>query len=172
LTQELVVIDTSASLQELNYTDNVADFPGISWTDGTGGLGVYYVPPSYPMRIVSTKYWIESNTSGAHFIAKIFDDDGPNGMPGTLLDSVMYSGTVLVGGWNVVPTNNNIVIYSGGVYVLWEMYGVGITLARDITPPISYRTFEYVSGIWAEYRINQAEDFLISMSLQKLWSKM
>jgi hypothetical protein len=74
---------------------------------------------------------------------------------------------VLVGGWNVVPTSNNIVIYSGGVYVLWEMYGVGITLARDITPPISYRTFEYVSGIWSEYRINQAEDFLIAMTLQK-----
>ena len=165
--QELVMVDTSAFIQNLNYSDNIPDAPGISWTDGMGGLGVYFVPPSYPMTVNSTKFFIESNPNGANFIAKIFDDDGPNGMPGTLLDSVMYNGTIFVGGYNTVNTSNYINIYSGGVYVLWEMYGIGITLARDITPPISYRTFEYVSGMWAPYRINQSEDFLIGITLQK-----
>jgi len=164
--QELVVVDTSAITMELNYTDNVADFPGISWSDGMGGLGMYFVPPTYPASITSTKYFIESNPSGAKFIAKIFDDNGPNGMPGTLLDSVMVN-SVFVGGYNTVPTSNNIVVYSGGVYVLWEMYGIGITLGRDITPPISYRSFEYVSNIWASYRQGQAEDFLIGLTIQK-----
>lgn len=165
--QELVVIDTSLTSFELNYSDNVPDAGGISWTDGMGGLGVYFVPPVYPVKVTSTKYYIESNPSGAYFIAKIYDDDGPDETPGTLLDSVMFTGAIFVGGYNTVPTNNNIVITNGGVYVLWEMYGIGITLSIDLTLPISLRTFEYISGIWSEYRDSQEQDFLIGVNVQR-----
>jgi len=164
--QELVAIDTTFSTMYLNYSDHSPNFPGISWVDGTGGLGVYFVPPRYPVKITGTRFYIEDNPSGARFISKIRDDNGPNGAPGTLLDSVFVN-NVFVGGYNNVTPNNHIVIYSGGVYVGWEMFGTGITLAKDLNPPISYRTFEFINNIWSEYRTSQSEDFLIGLTVQK-----
>jgi len=164
--QELVAIDTSSSVMMLNFSDNIPDWPGISWVDGTGGLGVYFIPPTYPVKINATRFYIEDNPNNAKFIAKILDDDGPNGTPGTLLDSVFVS-NVFVGGYNNVQPSKNIVIYNGGVYVGWEMYGTGITLAKDINPPISYRTYEFINNIWSEYRTSQSEDFLIGLTIQK-----
>jgi hypothetical protein len=166
--QEIVVIDTSLTNFEMNFSDNVPDAPGLGWIGGEGGIGVYFIPPVYPVKVISTKYWIESNLSNAAFIAKIYDDDGPNGTAGTLLDSVMYTGTIFVGGYNTVPTSHDVIITNGGVYVLWEMFGVDITIARDVTPPISLRTFEYLSGIWADYRDSQIEDFLIGMNVERV----
>lgn len=165
--QELVTIDTSVNTMLLNYSDNVPDAPGISWVDGTGGLGVYFVPPYYPCIITATRFYIESNASGATFIGKIYDDDGENNEAGTLRDSVMFTAPIFVGGYNTITPLHPVVIYSGGVYVAWEMYGLDITLAKDITPPISRRTFECVGGAWSEYRANQAEDFLISCTINK-----
>lgn len=167
--QEIVAIDTSLSTMLLNYSDNIPDSPGIAWMDGTGGIGVYFVPPYYPCIVTATRFYIESNTSGATFIGKIYDDNGYNGGPGTLLDSVLFTSTIFVGGYNTIVPNNSVVIYSGGIYVGWEMYGLNITLAKDITPPISRRTFEYVGATWSEYRANQAEDFLITCTIQKHW---
>ncbi len=164
--QELVIVDTTTSSMLLNYSDNSANYPGISWVDGTGGLGMYFVPPRYPVKIVSTRFFVEDNPNNSRFIAKILDDDGPNGSPGTLLDSVFVN-NVFVGGYNDVLTNNHIVIYSGGVYVGWEMYGTEITLAKDTDPPISYQSYEFINNIWSEYRTSQSEDFLIGMTVQK-----
>jgi hypothetical protein len=165
--QEVVAIDTSLYTLLLNYSDNVPDYPGLSWVDGTGGIGVYFVPPYYPCLITATNFFIESNASGATFIGKIYDDDGYNHGPGTLLDSVMYTNPVFVGGYNTIIPINDVVVYDSGVYIAWEMYGLNITLARDLTPPISRRTFEYVGGAWSEYRDNQSEDFLITCMIQK-----
>ena len=163
--QEVVVVDTSLASYELNYTDNIAD-DGLSWQDGTGGIAVYYVPPQYPVKVTSTKFYISSNINNAKFIAKIYDDDGDNGDPGTLLDSVLVQ-TIFVGGWNTVPTNNYVVIPSGGVYILWEMWGANITLGSDLTPPFSLRTYEYVADAWSAYRSNQEQDFLITTTVMK-----
>jgi hypothetical protein len=167
ITQELVAIDTSQLYMQLKYCDNSPDAPGISWVDGTGGLGMYFVPPYYPCKVTQTQYFIESNPNGASFSAVIYDDDGPNHEPGTLLDSLLYPGTVFVGGYNDVTPVHDIVIYSGGIYVGWEMYGTDITLSQDITPPISFRSFEYVGGIWSEYRQNQSVDFMITCTIKK-----
>ncbi len=164
--QELVVVDTTTNTMNLNFTDNSANYPGISWIDGTGGLGMYFVPPRYPVKIVSTQFYIESNPSGAKFIAKILDDNGPNGSPGTMLDSVFVN-NVFVGGYNNVAPSKNIVIYSGGVYVGWEMFGKEIALGKDTDPPISYQSYEFINNIWCEYRTSQSEDFLIGLTVQK-----
>lgn len=165
VTQEIVVVDTSLFSYELNFSDNVLD-GGLAWTDGTGGIGVYFAPPEYPVKVLSTKFFIQSNLNNSKFIAKIYDDDGQDGTPGTLLDSVMVM-TVGTGIYNTVPTNNYVVIPNGGIYVLWEMYGTEIYLAKDTTRPISLRTYEYVAQVWSEYRSSQAEDFLIGVNVQR-----
>ncbi|NTW32705.1 MAG: T9SS type A sorting domain-containing protein [Bacteroidetes bacterium] len=165
IVQEIVAIDTSMSSYELNFSDNISE-DGLSWQDGAGGIAVYYAPPEYPVKVTSTKFYISSNMNNVKFIAKIFDDDGENGDPGTLLDSVMVQPD-MIGGYTTVPTNNYVIIPSGGVYVLWEMAGLSITLGSDLTPPFSLRTYEYVADAWTAYRNNQKQDFLIGLVVEK-----
>ncbi|MFC2111048.1 choice-of-anchor Q domain-containing protein [Bacteroidota bacterium] len=59
-------------------------------------------------------------------------------------------------------------INSGGVYLLWLMDANGINLARDITQPISMRTYEVLNGGWSEYRDLQTEDFLMGLDIEKI----
>ncbi|OFY32213.1 MAG: hypothetical protein A2275_08190 [Bacteroidetes bacterium RIFOXYA12_FULL_35_11] len=167
LVQELVAIDTSSNIMTLNFTDNFTS-QSISWASGTGGLGVYYIPPVYPVKIINTRYFIKENPYGASFAAKIYDDDGADGAPGTLLDSILVSGSdILIGSYSTINPTHDIIINSGGVYVAWEMNGQGIALAVDETPPFSYRTFEFGSNIWSEYRDNEIHDFMITLNIQK-----
>jgi hypothetical protein len=166
--QELVVIDTTAPSMNLSYANGMPSGLGISWSGGTGGIGVYFEPPVYPARITDTRFIISSNPNNASFDAKIYDDDGDNGGPGTLLDSVtVTSSTIILGNETTVSTASNVVVYDGGVYVLWDMNGENVTLANDINPPFSFHTYEVLGGTWAEYRSNESSDFFISLDIEK-----
>ena len=62
--------------------------------------------------------------TGSSFTAKIYDDDGPNGEPGTLIDSIFVDSFSVIAGWNNIPLSNPHIINDGGVYVLWYMEGL------------------------------------------------
>jgi PKD repeat protein len=167
LEQEIVSIDTSSNFMVLDYSDGLPDGTGLGWQGGNGGVGVYLEPPVYPVRIVSSRYYITANSTTAPvgFFAMIYDDNGPNGGAGALLDSVYVPpANIMTGTYTTVsPANNNLIITSGGVYLRWHMGGADINIGRDITPPISRRTFEILDNSWSDYRDKVAEDFLISM---------
>ncbi len=165
--RELVVIDTSLSTYMLQFCDNVPDLAGISWVDGTGGVGMYFEPPTYPVSINQVHFYLTSNINNVGCFIKIYDDDGPNGTPGTMLDSVPVPAPVPSGAWTTVNYNNPVVINSGGFYVGWLMDGLNITMGVDRTPPISHRSFEIVGGAWAEYRDALSQDFMIRCQVQK-----
>lgn len=174
LDQEVNVIDTNSNLMTLDYSDGTADGGGLGWNGGNGGIGIYIEPPMHPVRIVSSRFHISANaTPPVGFYAKIYDDNGPNGGPGTLLDSVFRpAATVSVGSYNVVPTDtNDLLLLDGGVYLLWQMDGANINLARDLTPPISRRTFEVLYNAWAPYRDMLTEDFLLGIDVVKVIPK-
>ncbi|MBC8266215.1 MAG: T9SS type A sorting domain-containing protein [Flavobacteriales bacterium] len=168
LEQEIVVVDTTQSTINLTY----AHTPGggsINWSGGNGGIAVYFEPPFYPALIKSTNFFIESNAGASGFCAKIYDDDGPNGSAGTLIDSVCYNSfQISAPANNLVPTASPDTIFSGGVYVLWYMSGPNIALGKDVTPPISGQTYEVLSNFWATYRDVENEDFFISVDIEKL----
>ena len=167
ITQEIIVVDTSQTQMSLNFA-RIPSGSGQSWQGGEGGLGVYFVPPVYPVKIVSTNYIINYNSNDASFYAKIYDDKGPNNTPGKLLDSVLVTYTQIdINHKTVVPVSKDIVIYSGGVYVSWVMKGENIQLATDRTPPFSNLTFENLSGTWALYRESERLDFFIGLDLEK-----
>ncbi|HET6991774.1 MAG TPA: hypothetical protein VFJ43_10640, partial [Bacteroidia bacterium] len=152
--QEIVVKDTTASSIRLSYTVDQTDPVGssISWAGGQGGVGVYIKPPTYPARILNTNFILTSApASGPAFWAKIYDDDGPNGSPGTLLDSVQVDGSqVTTFSLTVVPVAGNIVIQSGGFYVNWDMANnTSVSIAEDLTPPFSRQTYETFQNIWS-----------------------
>jgi len=171
IVQEIVVIDTTQQTMRLCYTNDHANtvMSSISWNGGQGGIGVYIAPPSYPARIVSTNFILASApASGIAFYAKVFDDDGPNGTAGTLLDSVAVLGNQIVT-YSVitVPLNSPVTINSGGVYVEWEMATTTVAIAQDLTPPFSRQTYEVFSVFWSTYRDYQNCDFFIGADYQK-----
>ena len=165
LDQEIIALDTSA-LMKLNYSDGTSSGT-INWTGGNGGGAIYVEPPVYPVRIVSSEFYITANTGNVGFHAVIYDDDGPNGGPGTVLDSVFEPATsVNTGSYNTVPaSNSNILINDGGVYLYWKMGGANISLGTDNTPPFSRRTYEILFGSWAPYRNINTIDFLMGLNV-------
>ncbi len=165
--QELVVIDTSMNQYDLRFCDNTPDPSGISWVGGDGGVGMYFIPPTYPVKITSSNFYIESNLSNVGSYIKIFDDDGPDGSPGTLLDSTYVAPPIASGAWSTVTYTNPVIINEGGFYLGWEMGGTNITIGVDRTIPISHRSFEIISGVWSEYRDSRTQDFMLYCTVQK-----
>ncbi len=168
ISQEIVVLDTSQNNINLCYANNLASttLPGINWAGGNGGIAVYFEPSFYPAKLVSSNFGID--LTGSSFAAMIYDDNGPNGSPGTLIDSVFVDSNSVLIGWNNIPLILPHIINDGGVYVLWYMYGNNISLARENVSPISRQAYEVLSGFWSSYRDYQTEDFFISIDIEKI----
>jgi hypothetical protein len=165
LRTKIIAVDTTALSIDLDYSDGTPDGAGLSWSGGSGGIGYYITPPFYPCKIDAYRMYITADATMSGCILKIFDDNGPNNGPGTILDSTFAtSGTFALNSYSNVLLSNPVTISSGGFYVLWEMPGgSSITLARDLTLPISYRAFEVLGGSWAGYRARSTEDFLLGV---------
>lgn len=166
--QKIISVDVGLPQYELNYSDGSPEGVGISWGGGQGGVAVYIEPPVYPVKIENSKFHISANAATpVGFSAMIFDDNGPNGTAGTLLDSVFVqpSSITLNQYTAVTPANSNLVINSGGVYVVWYMGGADIAISRDLSSVASQRTFEILGNTWGGYRDKQNEDFLMGITV-------
>lgn len=162
---EVNAVDSTGNQMALEYTDGTADGGGLGWNGGNGGIGVYIEPPFYPAKVKDMRYYLTSLGSPAQgFHAILYDDDGANGGPGTTLDSVWVGpGSLNANNYKYVNTTKEVIIDSGGVYLLWLMGGNGINLGRDLTPPFSRRTYEILGGSWSGYRDRLTEDFLMGI---------
>jgi hypothetical protein len=168
IVQEVVVVDTTTQNIRLCYTAGHSNpvLGTINWAGGQGGVGVYFEPPTYPAQLVNTTFiCTNSPASGIAFFAKIYDDNGPGGSPGTLLDSVaVFGNSIVLNSILTIPcANQNIVINSGGVYVNWDMGNVNVSIAEDLTPPFSRRSYETFQNIWSTFRDYQNSDFFIGL---------
>lgn len=163
--QELVVVDTTQTTLQLTYAGSTDDGTGLGWNGGDGGVGVFFAPPYYPAYAGATRVRIASNTGPSGFSMMVYDDDGPNGSAGTLLDSVAVTPQQAVAGNLTIPLTAPLTIASGGVYVLWYMGGANINIAQDIVAPFSLNTYEVLGGTWAEYRDRENVDFHIGLDL-------
>lgn len=170
LAGKIIAVDSSAAAVYFDYSDGTPDGAGLSWSGGSGGIGYYIEPAFYPTRITAYRMHITADATGQGCFLKIYDDNGPNGGPGTQLDSTFAApGSFSLGGYSLVPLSSAITIPSGGFYILWEMpAGSSITMARDLTSPISYRSFEVLGGSWAGYRSRFTEDFLFGVEANQL----
>ncbi len=167
-TQEIVVVDTTAANQLLNYHGTADNGVGISWNGGNGGVGVYIKPPYYPAFATAYTIRIVSNTGASAYALKIYDDNGPNGGPGTRLDSVYVGAAQATAGDQVINLSSPLLITSGGVYVQWYMLGANVVIAVDANPPFSLNTYEVIDGVWAEYRDREAQDFFLGLRLSQV----
>jgi hypothetical protein len=163
---ELEVIDTTLASIELQYEYSNTNASTVSWTGGDGGVAVYMKPSFTPYIITDVKEFVTSDANSVGYHMMVYDDDGLNGAPGTLLDSVYVPpATFTLGAWTTTPLNTPIMKTSGGFYVLWYMGGDGVSLGTQNLPPISNRTYEVLvnssASSFAVYRERQTEEVML-----------
>ncbi len=133
---------------EIVYDDGSAE-NYAAWALPGNMNAVKFTPANYPVTVLGGKIYVgdgsfPNNTTGflgTTFGAMIKDDDGPNGMPGTTLDSI--SVTVNNYGW-VVFTGLDVEITDGNFYLVM----VQGTLSPNCAPvgidqnlPTLYRSY-------------------------------
>jgi hypothetical protein len=172
---ELQVVDTTQSSILLSFdTGADAGLGGLSWSGGGGGAGVQFVPPFTPCLVDQVRVYIAANANQVGFSVLILDDDGLDGTPLTVLDSVYVDpANVIVGSWNTVNLTAPVQINSGSFYVAWMMGGDGISVGQNQVTPISNRTYEVLGSAsnpvaWAAYRYRELEDLMINAYISKI----
>jgi hypothetical protein len=167
--QELVVVDTTTAAIRLSFDDGMeAGLGGLNWTGGNGGAAIYFIPPFYPFKVTQLHAYIAANPNFVGYAMEIYRDNGTGGSAGTRIDTeYVASGSIVTPAWNTLALTTPYTINSGGIYVAWVMAGDAITLGQNQNPPFSNRTFEILSGSWADYRYRETEDVMINISGQK-----
>ena len=69
---------------QIIYDDGVAD-SAFAHSKPGGGFAVRFTPPTYPMTITGVRIWPDTGTEGTIINLCAWDDDGPDGSPGTEL---------------------------------------------------------------------------------------
>lgn len=167
LTRELVSYDPAQNVMNVDWAGGSDDGIGIGWNGGNGGVATYIIPPFYPCQVTGTTVRIASNFGNVGFTMKVYDDDGPDSGPGTLLDSVMVTAVNGQAGDHVYPLNAPLLLTEGGYYVQWYMMGSNVNIAQDVQPPFSLRSYEVLQGVWAPYRSRDITDFHLGLRVER-----
>jgi len=153
---------------EIIYDDGQAD-DYFCWTIAGNANAVKFTPLpwTYPVNITGGKVYVGDGSfpSGANFLGTtfkiiVFDDDGPDGFPGTKLDSV----EVVVNNYFWVDFNIlDATIYDGDFYIAMFQQTIPPDVAPvgiDYTIPTAYRSYNYdaCTDIWA---LSPYQDFMI-----------
>gem|GEM_PF-375073 len=168
-TQELAVYDTTLAVQQVRWNGGTDDGIGIGWNGGNGGVGVYLDrPPFSPCYVTGYTVRLTTNLTPVGMYLKVFADDGPNGGPGTRIDSIYVQPANAVAGDQVHAVGTPFLWDQGGLYVQWYMGGNNINIAQDITAPFSLHTYEVLDNVWAEYRDRETTDFHLGLRVEQL----
>ncbi len=136
-------------LDFLNDTTTVAL---THWFGSGSGWGVKFVPPD-TCEVVEVRVMLAvgSGSQPGNADIYLYDDDGPGGLPGTVLYQTTYYVSSSTPAWYTLNTQNH--LYTDGA--LWVGYiqgnNEGPDFAMDQAPPYSNNTYEY-TGAWAPYR--------------------
>lgn len=151
------------STYDQKYDDgSVEDF--ALWLYAGSLNAVRFTPFTFPLKIIGARFYVGDGSwpgpfLGSGFTVCVFDDDGPGGLPGSLLDSV----TVTVNNYHWVEAHGlNAVINSGDYYiamlqtaVLPEVAPLGV----DQNLPTDYRSYsKFQDNPWA---LSAYQDFMI-----------
>ena len=167
LVTEIQIVDLNSPTATLSYVENATNEGGLGWSggDSADGVGIYMEPPIYPITISSTEFYLSAVATGGSFGAVIYDDNGPNGGPGTVLDSQVVV-TPTAGSWYTATPSGTVTINSGGFYIAWFMTGgTGMNIGTRLNEPISRRTYEILGNSWAGYRASTTTDFMIRANI-------
>ena len=136
---------------EIFYDDGSAD-DYVCWMTAGNAGAVKFTPAGYPVNIIGGKVYVGDGSfpSGANFLGTtfkiiVFDDDGPDGFPGTKLDSV----EVVVNNYFWVDFSNlDATIYDEDFYIAMFQQTVppyAAPIGVDYTIPTVYRSYNYIA---------------------------
>ena len=165
-TTELELVDNTANPVVMTYATQDVPTGALLWDGVTDdGGSIHIIPPYYPVTLESVDMFIMgaiNQGETADYTVEIAADDGANNTPGTILASeAMAAGTYTSDAWVNTALTTPLDITSGGIHVIWKAID-SVSLGTETAGPISNRTYELVSGSWANYRSAAIEDFLIN----------
>jgi hypothetical protein len=149
------------AVHELIYDDGVAEGAYYMY-DAYNGFAVRFTPPSYPVDIITAKFCFLPDRTHEEFAVYVYDDNGPDGKPGTILGGPIYHTASDLGWCDVDLFGLGISITSGDFYILYQQLVDGPyceALCYDETPPISGRSWDYIDDGW--YIIDPKDDYMI-----------
>ncbi len=165
-TQCMVTWSLPMGPYEIAYDDGTVD-EYTMWALPGGAVAVRFTPVGYPATAIGGRLYVgdgsfpaNANFLGSLMAVGVIDDDGTNGMPGTVLDSITT--TVDNYGW-VEFYGLNATITDGDFYlVMWQL-GTSSTSAPigiDNEQPIVYRSYAKMpnSPSWS---ISPYQDFMM-----------
>ncbi len=170
---EFSVVDLSSEDGiTLSYVRSETPLGQASWSGGGGdsGMAVYIESPFYPATIKAVEMFVLGDAANMDdaFTIQIYDDDGLNGAPGTLIGlETVDAGTYdPAGEWLSKDLSFPLTITSGGFYVAWVMTGNTLAIGTETNEPFSRQTYELVGGAFAQYRSNETTDIMIRTILE------
>ena len=147
---------------ELSYEDR-QNTVGITWSIPDGGFANYFdVPDDSSVEITAFRFFIQLNNALPYsFIARIYDNDGPGNLPGTILFEQLIE-TPDDNLWYVVTPETAVIDEDGKFYASYYPTGSNnVYLGRDAAVPHSRNGWECNSGEWTPYRYVDEKDLMI-----------
>jgi len=154
---------------ELNYDDGTAE-NFAAWQLPGNLNAVKFTPVGYPATVVGGLFYVGDgsfpaggNIIGSTFIARVFDDDGANGLPGTDLSGDGVLATVTAPGW-VTVTGLNATIASGSFYLAMEQNTAEPDCAPigvDESQPKAYQSYSKFVTAGGNWVLSAYQDFMI-----------
>ncbi len=152
---------------EIKYDDGSAE-EYSAWIEAGGIMAVKFTAPAYPFRLTGGSLYVGDGSfpEGGYFLGKdmvicAFDNDGTNGMPGEILDSVRI--TVNNYEWVVFDSIFDLEFFDDDVFYLGTMQ---VTTAPDCPPmgidtdfPTVYRSYLRQAG--GNWMFSTYQDFMI-----------
>lgn len=179
----VVVIYVSGDMQPANdYGETeivLVEYPTwlSYWEEGTtvsstsfgvnSGMGVKFTPPSYPVDLDTVAIYLADSLHPTNMALHIYKDDGPGGLPGTILWADTFAIPDEDGAWRVgfyaFSISPSIKIESGSFYVVGIQIEEGfLVFFAAADPPYSRQSWEVLDGTFAPYRGNEEGDVVIS----------
>ena len=167
-TQVLVTWGDGSGPYEVIYDDGSAENM-TAWALPGNMNAVKFTPASYPATVIGGRIYVgdgsfpNNNTGfiGVTFGAMVKDDDGPNGLPGTTLDSIQV--VVLNYGW-VTFTGLDAEITDGNFYLVMvqgSMSPNAAPIGVDQQMPIVYRSYSRNVSAGMPWALSPYQDFMM-----------
>ncbi len=143
----------------LTYLNDTTSVALMNWLGPGGGWGTRFTPPVYPCDIETIAVVLGMGQSGpADAVLMLMDDDGPNGLPGTVLLQDTVTVTDTAAWYLLLPRTGPITITDGSFYVgAIQLGNDGPAFGFDQMPPFSRQAMEF-TGSWAPYRDREIND--------------
>jgi hypothetical protein len=124
---------------QLAYDDGQVD-SYLGWGTSGGGLAVRVTPQTYPRYPTHIRLFPYENST---ITVTVWDDDGPDGLPGTVLADIEMDVDAAGSWFDVDISHLGLAIDSGSVYVGWLEGNTIYYNGMDMDPPYNGQSWIY-----------------------------